>query len=63
MTASALDGFRLFYEYINDADLERAMAAEAAWIKKQEARQAKNFGNIVRKLITQAGIQRLFTWL
>lgn len=48
--------FSMFYEYLDDADLERAHEAELKW-------QERQYRRIMRKLITRAGITRLFSWL
>ena len=52
----------LGFEYLNDADMERALEADRKWRAKQEARQAKNYGRIIRKILDNVGIQRFMSW-
>lgn len=55
--------FSLFYEYLNDADMERAQAADKAWREKMEARQEQAFRKIMAMLIAKTGFGRFFSWL
>lgn len=48
--------FELYFEYINDADMERAHAAE---LKLQERR----FRTIISAVIRAGGISRFLSWL
>lgn len=55
--------FKLYFEYISDADMENAQRAEAAWQQRVLDRQERMFHKIMTALIARAGIGRLFTWL
>lgn len=55
--------FTMGFEYLNDADMRIARAAEAKWRAMVERRQEKQFRRLVDKLIIRSGITRLMSWL
>ncbi len=46
------------FEYINDADMANAMAAEKKWRAKVEARQERQFRKIISQVLVRVGIGR-----
>ncbi len=53
----------LGFEYINDTDASRAAAAQAKWITRQEAKQARAYRLIVRRVLNRAGVRRVLAWV
>lgn len=50
--------FPLYYEYINDADMELAMECDRRWRAKVEARQEREFFRIIARLLATVGVRR-----
>lgn len=55
--------FGLCYEYLNAGDAANAMAAHKRWVEKEEARQEEQFGRLIRRMLANVGIRRVFLWL